>query len=516
MSGYGSGKTHALCAFGYMISKKVPNNLGFLGRATGKDLQSTTLKSFAEDVCPPEDIVGRPKRIGQTGFLYTIRCDPPYQNCTSQIYFDYIIDKQTGRSHLAGGNWGWFGVDQLEEIGRADWAKLKGRLRRTVYDPRQGKKVAIRTHALGVGNANGHDWIFEDFYSSGDYIFDVLREPRRFFKEVHTPLSKLTKEEEQRFRLGIVSRSEENSVSNGGFAPDDYFESFRRSNPPQVVARFLDCSFDDFTGKIYGDYNLNSVHNIEPFEIPEHWPWLCSIDPGGSVPWGVGVWRVDEDRNLILVDSAEQLYVPRVNPIHAANWLRKHTPVEKTRYLIDYQNGPVTALLADSPYFIYCESALKDQKIGFQGTMGAFFVNPARHLPGWYEATQPRERFLKFSNLGSPKIFAFNTCKSWMKSHDNYIWDPVKKNEPKGGQEDHHPDQTRYALAANPAAAERPVIDPYAAYRKGDPVSAQHNDRIAKEIAALKKKGSEVDFGDDPFGGRGSGEGNYEMIGDFI
>lgn len=504
MGGWRAGKTFTLCTAGLLLSHHIPDNLGFLGRASGKDLHTTTVKTFFDDVCPSDLIVGKPKRIGQSGLLVTILCDQTkFPGATSQIYLDYILDRQSGKSHLAGGNWGWFGVDQIEEITRADWVKLKGRLSRTMIDPATHRRVPIKTHALGVGNQMGHDWIFEDFYEGGDYVFDMKNQPKTFWKAVRTKLPKLSGEIVQKSRLGIIVRAEENAMSNGGFVPDAYYADQRRSNPPEFVARYMDGSFDDFTGKIYADYSITSVHNIEPFAIPDHWPWYCSIDPGGSVPWGVGVWRVDEAGNKILVDSAESLYAPRVNPNHVVNWLKKYTPTDKCRYIVDYQNIPVMIILQEAG--IFCESAMKDVKVGLNGAINEMFVNHEQPLPRWYKETQPPARYMKFAAGGSPRVFAFNTCKSWMREHDNYVWDPVKKNVPKDGQRDDHCDESRYFFASHPQPATPLLIDQYASFRKADIVSAQHLDRVDRELERHRKREALDEFNLDPFSDNAEG-----------
>lgn len=242
MGGWRAGKTRVLCTAGLLLSYLIPDNYGFIGRASAKDLQSTTLLTFLDEVCPPEMIIGKPRKIGQSGTEVVLKTKFP--GYTSKVYFDYIVDKQSGKSHLAGGNWGWFGVDQLEEIQRGDWHKLLGRLSRTYYDPIEKRRKPIRTHALGVGNQMGHDWIFEDAYEGGDYVFDLKGQPQVFFKAIRKP-----------HRLGIIVRSEENMMSNGGFVPDDYYANLRRTMPPHWCARYMDGSFDDFSGKIYGDFN---------------------------------------------------------------------------------------------------------------------------------------------------------------------------------------------------------------------------------------------------------------------
>lgn len=490
MAGYRAGKTRVGCLTGVLLSYLVPGNLGFIGRASAKDIPLTTLKTFYE-VCPEEMIVGKPKRQGQTGLVFTLRTKDPNQ--FSEVYFDYIIDRQTGKSHLAGGDWGWFFVDQVEEIGRADWAKLTGRLSRTRFDPELKKRVAIKPHALGAGNQAGHDWIWEDFFAEevrkgvvtpGQYIFDPKLEPNVFFKSVHRDLPIVNGK--QFARLGVVTRAEENKMSNGGFVADDYFDAERASRTKEWVARFLDGSFDDFSGKIYSDYNLDSVHNIAPFKIPAHWPCYSYIDPGGSAPWAIGKVYVDEAGNKIVVDSADSIYEKtRLNPIEALKWIKENTVVEKTHFVIDYQNIPVMQLFSDEG--VHCEPAMKDIKVGVDGAMSEFFVRPDVKLPRWYEATQAKERFERFRDKGAPKVYVFTSCLSWRKEHDNWIWDPVKRNTPKDGA-NHHCDGFRYLLASNPTSALGLTSDIYANFRNSDPNTALHLDSVSRRLAQLQQR----------------------------
>jgi len=480
MAGWRWGKTRILCTTGVLLSYLIPDNLGFIGRASAKDLHSTTLKTFFDEVCPPEMIVGKPRKIGQSGTEVTLRTRFP--GYTSKIYFDYIIDKSSGKSHLAGGNWGWFGVDQVEEINRADWHKLMGRLSRTYLDPETRTRKPIKTHALGVGNQQGHDWIFEDFFEGGDYILDPAKEPHRFFKTVHRDLPAIGGKTFS--RLGIIGRSEENKISNGGFVPDDYFDGLRASMSRQWIARYMDGSFDDFSGKIYGDYNLQSVHNIKPFKIPSHWPRYCIIDPGGSVPWGITLGAIDEVGNKIVTNSADELYAKsRLSPNEAVRWVRANTDLRTTRYIIDYQNIPVMELFREAE--IHCEPAVKGTQTNINMAISEFYVHPGRALPAWYKDTQPLERYEKFKGGGAPKVYVFTEkCESWRREHDNWIWDPVKKNVPKD-MPNHHCDNFLYWCASNPQSATGLPIDPYGSFRNSDPTSAFHLDQVQKELARL-------------------------------
>ena len=59
MGGWRAGKTRIGCTAGLLLSNLIPDNLGFIGRASGKDLHSTTIQTFFDEVCPPELIVDR-------------------------------------------------------------------------------------------------------------------------------------------------------------------------------------------------------------------------------------------------------------------------------------------------------------------------------------------------------------------------------------------------------------------------------------------------------------------------
>ena len=181
-AGYRSGKTTILCRAGVLLSHFVPDNLGFLGRASGKDMENTLYETFFNQVCPPSLILDA-KKLGQTGRMVTLRSTDPRR--PSRIYMDYIIDREAGKAHFAGGDWGWFGVSQAEEITRDDFNKLLGRLSRRVP----------RNYALLEFNLSGHNWIYDEFFAGGDCTFD-LSDSKTLYKVVR-----------KGNHIGVVARS---------------------------------------------------------------------------------------------------------------------------------------------------------------------------------------------------------------------------------------------------------------------------------------------------------------------
>lgn len=406
-----SGKTYAGCIKGLILSAAYPGNAGLIGRFNATDLADSTMPVFFE-ICPPSWIKQYKKSEKKLIFKNS-----------STIIFRHIHDPNPKRRHITSTNLGWFFVDQAEEAELDHWNTLIGRLRL----PRAKKKFGFI-----AANPNGKDWIYNTFFIS----FNGFR-PGSFF-ETFVKGS----------RLGVATKSEENKISNGGFVEDDYFESLREQMPPEWVARYLDCSFEDFAGKIYREYNLGSVHNIKRFPIPEHWPIRIGIDVGGDTPWGITANAFDETGNMI---TFANFHKPSVLVSEIANWIKANTPWNqpRTTFVIDTENK-VAMLELQQMHKITCQPAIKKVHPGILKFGGYVHIQPKAELPMWYEKTQTPQMVQRFVGKGSPKWFVFEDCEATRNEHDNYIWDmnkpgkPVKKN-------DHTPDANRYVVMSIPA-----------------------------------------------------------------
>lgn len=414
--GWGSGKSHALVTKGLILSAAIPGNVGLIGRFNSTDLEDSTMALFF-DVCPPSWI----KKYNKTRKILTFHNN-------SQILFRHINDPNPKRKHITSTNLGWFAVDQMEEIEEEHWNTLTGRLRL----PRAPKRFGF-----GAANPNGKDWIYKKFYASVP--------PER--------LSEFATKYRNGVKLGVAVRSEENKKSNGGFVDDDYFENLRNEMPREWVARFLDCSFEDFSGKIYKEYVLDSVHNIDPFPIPAHWETYVGIDVGGDAPWSVGIWRIDEQGNMI---RTKEMYKPTVLSSEVASFIKSSADWKNQHFtpVIDPENK--LAMLELAEYDIYCRPARKGQgsvKPGIIKQGGYMHVNPTVQLPQWYRDTQPAPQIAKFEKAGSPRMFSFKTCTHWRREHDEYHWDDRRPGHPKK-ENDHTCDETRYVCDLRPQPSE--------------------------------------------------------------
>src|SRR5581483_1023964 len=422
--GFGSGKTRAGVLKGLLLSAMYPGNVGMIARYHGTDLEDTTIPVFFE-VCPPSWI----KRYNKKTNTVVLRNG-------SVILFRHIHDASSTKKTTAsavgpktrrlGANLGWFFVDQMEELEIEHWLAMISRLRL----PR-----AKRKFGFGALNPNGHDWIWKHF-------FPQFRPWKRDEKGRVVEFYQLSKPSAN--ILGVAVNSEENRESHGGFVEDAYFDSLLQSYPPEWIERYIYCSFDDFSGKIYKEFRaglvqignsnnfeevdeLASVHIIEPFQIPSHWELIVGIDVGGAGKWAVTPIYVDEDGNLIVAEG----YHKKAGHMGViANWIKMHLPWDenRTRYVIDWENKMASLELAQ--HGIHATPANKAVLPGILRVGGYMHVQKGRQLPKWYQETQPSHKWDRFKNQGAPRIYFFRSAKTERAEHDTYVWNPNKPNEP--------------------------------------------------------------------------------------
>ena len=408
--GFGSGKSYVAVLKGLILSAAIPFNVGSLLCYRGTDVEKRLVPLFMEEVCPP----AWRKSYNKNKRLVTLRNG-------SVISFDHIKDSTSGAAagtgtRRIGSNWGWFGVDQGEEIEEMHFDALASRLRL----PRAPKKFGFMSL-----NPGGRDWIWNRFFQKvrpwpKDERGRALPIDGKFFQRVKQADN----------LLGISVNSEENRISNGGFVEDAYFDSLLETYGQQWVDRFVYGQFDDFKGQMFPDfagglvdYNDASVHVIDDFEIPRHWNCTIPIDVGGDSPWAVVPMYSDEQGNLIVTNGFHNR-TSRV--LDVATWIKRHTPWNETRttFVIDPENPLATVELSD--HGIYCRSAIKAINPGLLRMESYLHVQPHRTLPVWYESTQSPARFLKFRGKGSPRMFVFKSAMVSRKELDTCKWDPDK------------------------------------------------------------------------------------------
>jgi hypothetical protein len=341
--GFASGKSFAGVLKGVILSAAIPGNVGSFLCYRGSDVEKRLIPLFLEEACPRSWV----KSYNKNKRVVVLRNN-------SVISFDHIKDSASGAgagvgTRRIGSNWGWFCVDQGEEIEKAHWDALASRLRL----PRAPKKFGFATI-----NPAGRDWWWEKFFQRvqpwpRDEQKRALPLDGKYFQALKTGDN----------TLGISVCSLENRTSNGGFVSDDYFDSLLETYPEHYIERFIYGSFSDFKGRLFEgfsgglvDYSDASVHVIDDFQIPKHWQCLVSIDVGGDSPWAAIPTYADEQGNVIVCGGFHNR-TARISEV--ANWIKRNTPYDqtRTRFIIDPENPVATVELSE--HGIYSSPAQK-------------------------------------------------------------------------------------------------------------------------------------------------------------
>lgn len=452
-SGWGSGKTRVMILNGLMLSALYPNNEGLIARFHGKDLETSVIPLFFE-VCPPSWV----KRItdkGKTGMKVFLKNG-------SVIYFRQIHDSGGGavKTRVVGANLGWVALDQIEEMTVSHLNAAMGRLR----NPKAKLKMLLCT-----ANPNGRDWHQKFFFPNWQPLNIRGGEFFRTYQNGNI--------------LGINGSSEENRIINGGFVQDDYFDNMIANMSPEWVERYIHGSFEDFAGKVFKGYTLESVHNINPFPIPAHWECVVGIDVGGSGKWGVPAVYADEYGNLIVTDGFNRA-TGRTSEV--TDWIKTHVPWHdnRTTFVIDPENKLAAVELADAG--IYTRIAQKAVHAGNLRTSGYFHTRRNVIPPQWFLDSQPTEAVERIKKFGCPRIFVFKTFMPWRIEHDTCIWDEKKVNQIKKTVENRFDlvEATRYVIMTRPEPSQLPKQDKYKELRAMDPLSAREAEDMDRRIAS--------------------------------
>lgn len=216
--------------------------------------------------------------------------------------------------------------------------------------------------------------------------------------------------------------------------------------------------FSEGAGLVYPEFD-ESVHVIEPFNVPAEWQDMISIDPGLNNPLSAHWYCVDWDGNVYVV--AEHFDSGKDVDFHAA---AIKSISEKLGWKTD-SKGRVKALI---------DSAANQRTLAAQKSVAELFyergvlvdTNVNKDV---FSGISRVKGYLKRGN-GEANLYIFSTCVNMIDEFKSYFWadgdTPVKRD-------DHCMDELRYYIMNRPRAAKPPLPAP-------SPVAADKLRRIKK------------------------------------
>ncbi len=211
----------------------------------------------------------------------------------------------------------------------------------------------------------------------------------------------------------------------------------------EELAARRDGRFVAIHGLVYGEFD-ERVHVIDPFDIPEEWQDMISIDPGMSKPLSCHWYAADHEGNVYVV--AEHY--------RAGLGVEEHMEeIERISRSLHWKRdagGRLTALMdaAADQHTLQAEKSVAElfRELGMN-------VNTRVNKSKWagiqrvrqYLRRRPcfdRERWPE----GKPSLFIFSTCPMIIKEIKQYRWRADGETEEPVKKDDHAMDELRYYL----------------------------------------------------------------------
>lgn len=361
----------------------------------------------------------------------------------AKIYFG-SMPNSTSYLRYQGLSFAFIGFDELTHFTQEEYEYLISRNR--ADGP--GVRVYIRSTANPGGV--GHGWVKERFITAMP-----PNTPYEFKTTVVDPDGK--KIEVKRKRIYIPAKVFDNKIL---LKNDPNYIANLAMLPEAERNALLYGSWDSFSGQVFTEWADNPdgyrtrqwTHVIEPFDIPRHWRRYRSFDFGYAKPFAVQWWAVDTDGRAYLY---RQMYGCTNTPNTGVKWEPRKIAKEIHRIEAEQEKGNHIIGVADP--------SIWDESRGADGTVinmmereGVYFDKGKNDRISGKMQVHYR---LAFDDNGYPMMYVFNTCRQFIRTLPNLVYDTVHVEDIDTDTEDHDYDAARYFLMENPIAAREPKVE---------------------------------------------------------
>ena len=356
----------------------------------------------------------------------------------ARIYFgsmpnsDSYIDYQ-------GLSFAFIAFDELTHFTEEEYRYLQTRNRA------DGPGVRVYIRATGNPGGIGHGWV------KARFITDMPpNTPKEYSVSVIGPDG--GKIEVRRKKVFIPSSVFDNQQLLNN---DPNYLANLAMQPEALKKALLYGDWNTFSGQVFTEWRddpmgyatRKNTHVIEPFPIPRTWRRYRSFDYGYSRPFAVQWWAVDYDGRAYLY---RQLYGWNGTPNEGARWEPRRIAEEIRR--IEQEAG-------ESEVIGVADPAIWDESRGVDGTLITMFEREGVYFQkGKHDRLSGKmqvHRRLAFDRDGLPMMYVFKTCRQFIRTIPNLVYDDKRVEDIDTTQEDHDYDAMRYFFMLNPLAAER-------------------------------------------------------------
>lgn len=309
-----------------------------------------------------------------------------------------------------------------------------------------GTRVYMRSTANPGGV--GHGWVKQRFITAGPPGSTIWEATLIRFPDGH---------QEPRFRSRVCIRA--SVFDNKRLLENDpnYLNNLSIMSPAERDA-LLYGDWDTFEGQVFTEWQNDparyldrvSTHVISPFRVPDTWKIWRGFDWGYSRPFSVGWYAADHDGRLYRI---RELYGCTGKPNAGVRWEPARVAQEIRRIEAEDPNlkGRRVRGVADPAIF----NDAGTESVGTLMERQGVFWDRGDHdrMAGLMQV----HHRLAFDDNGIPMLYVFNTCKHFIRTIPNLVYDETDVEDVDTDGEDHIYDELRYICMENPISAPPPT-----------------------------------------------------------
>lgn len=420
---YGTGKTKWLCLMMILDCIQYPGNYGLTGRKKLNWFKSSTLNDLLQMI-PSELLLKWDKNDNEI----TIRSRDAKR--PSKIKYMQLDTSREALDQIQNMEIGFFAPDQIEQLDEEVFDAAAGRLR--LHNTAR--------QSFSTANPRGRNWVWKRWIDGqGGKEYGYV--------------------EASMWTRGILPPERQTDVTfevtDNPYLPYDYIANILNTYPERWLDRYVFGGWDDFEGLVYSMWR-DSIHLVQPFEIPDWWNRMIAYDFGHRNPASIGFYVVSPDGDLYRETAHYQSgqWVPeQANALKAiAN--RIGIDLDSVDYWpadpsIFHKDRDVTIAEEWEAHDIYWDRANNDVPGGINRC--ATYLTPNKEL------ISPQYPY------GKPRFFVFDVPEneSFVEEIKNYTWDDMHPEKPEK-KNDHAMDEFRY-MVNTIEDSEEPIksVDPW-------------------------------------------------------
>lgn len=304
-----------------------------------------------------------------------------------------------------------------------------------------GTRVYMRATANPGGV--GHGWVKEYFITAAPPMTTIRGE-----FEYETPDGR--KEKQMRTRIFVPA----SVFDNKKLLDNDPGYPARLAAMPEAERNaLLYGDWDSFSGQVFTEWRNDPAHYddrlythvIRPFRVPDDWCIWRGFDWGFSRPFSVGWYAVDHERRLYRI---RELYGCTGTPNKGVQWEPTRVAQEIRRIEADDPNlrgkhiyGVADPAIWGSDGTESIASLMERQRVYFE-----------RGDHARMDGKMQVHHRLAFGEDGRPMLYVFDTCKHFIRTVPNLVYDETDVEDIDTDGEDHIYDELRYVCMRNPIA----------------------------------------------------------------